>query len=135
MSVAALAGCGSDTSTSGQHVHEGSDDHEMIEPAVPAADRRRPDLDYGNADDPVVAARGRREQDRRPEPGGAVARRVEVPFSGSAHLVCIGQNFHDHAAEVQVTMRSEDPLLLPQPVYTLSTSGMTPRPEGCRTMS
>ncbi|MBM7460779.1 fumarylacetoacetate hydrolase family protein [Rhodococcus coprophilus] len=60
---------------------------------------------------------------------------VEVPFSGSAHLVCIGQNFHDHAAEVQVTMWSEDPLCYLKPVYTLSTSGMTPMPEGCRTMS
>lgn len=30
-----LAGCGSDTGTSDQHVHDGSDDHEVIEPLSP----------------------------------------------------------------------------------------------------
>lgn len=33
--VAALAGCGRDTGTSDQHVHDGGDDHEVIEPLSP----------------------------------------------------------------------------------------------------
>ncbi|WP_071936739.1 MULTISPECIES: fumarylacetoacetate hydrolase family protein [unclassified Rhodococcus (in: high G+C Gram-positive bacteria)] len=63
------------------------------------------------------------------------ASQVEVPFGGSAHVVCIGQNFHDHAVEVQITAQSKDPICYLKPAYTLSTSGTTPMPDDCRTMS
>lgn len=62
-------------------------------------------------------------------------RLANLPFGGGSHLVCVGQNFADHAAELSTTEQREDPLCYLKPYYTLSVSGAIAIPDGCCTVS